>query len=122
MKRGYIRVGKRYVHYRRAGHGAPVVLLHASPVSSAMFLEQLEVYARHFDAIAIDTPGYGLSTPLDHPAPEVADFADAVVETLDALGIDRCILYGRHTGASIAWRWPFATAILFSPPVRVIAI
>lgn len=102
MKRGYIRVGERHVHFRRAGSGPAVMLLHASPVSSAMFREQIEVFSRDFDAIAIDTPGYGLSTPLDHPQPEIADFADAVVETLDAFGIDRCILYGRHTGASIA--------------------
>ncbi|MDN2580486.1 alpha/beta hydrolase [Aquibium sp. ELW1220] len=102
MRRGYLRIGDRHVHYRRTGQGPAVILLHASPVSGAMFLEQLEVFGRHFDAIAIDTPGYGLSTPLDHQKPEIADYADAVVETLDALGLDRAILYGRHTGASIA--------------------
>lgn len=102
MRRGYLRIGDRHVHYRRTGHGPAVILLHASPVSGAMFLDQLDVFGRHFDAIAIDTPGYGLSTPLDHPKPEIADYADAVVETMDALGLDRAILYGRHTGASIA--------------------
>lgn len=102
MRRGYLRIGDRHVHYRRTGQGPAVILLHASPVSGAMFLEQLAVFGRHFDAIAIDTPGYGLSTPLDHPKPEIADYADAVVETMDALGLDRAILYGRHTGASIA--------------------
>lgn len=102
MQRGYVRFGKRHVHYRRAGSGPAVILLHASPVSSAMFLEQIEIFARDFTAIAIDTPGYGLSTPLDHPKPEIAEFADAVVETMDALGLDKAYLYGRHTGASIA--------------------
>ncbi|RST85315.1 alpha/beta hydrolase [Aquibium carbonis] len=102
MRRGYLRIGDRHVHYRRTGRGSAVILLHASPVSGAMFLEQLAVFGRHFDAIAIDTPGYGLSTPLDHQKPEIADYADAVVETLDALGLDRAILHGRHTGASIA--------------------
>lgn len=102
MKRGYVKVGDRYVHYRRAGSGPAVILLHASPVSGAMFLEQVEIFSEHFDAIAIDTPGYGLSTPLKHEKPEIADYADAVIETLDSLCIERAILYGRHTGASIA--------------------
>ncbi len=102
MKRGYVRIGKRFVHYRRAGSGPAVILLHASPVSSAMFLEQIGIFSRDFTAIAIDTPWYGLSTPLDHPKPEIADFADAVAEFIDALGLGKAALYGRHTGASIA--------------------
>ena len=102
MMRGFVRVGDRHVHYRRAGEGPAVVLLHASPVSGAMFLDQIRVFSERFTAIAIDTPGYGLSTPLPRETPEIADYADALVETLDALGIARAFLYGRHTGASIA--------------------
>jgi pimeloyl-ACP methyl ester carboxylesterase len=102
IERGYVRIGRRHVHYRRAGSGPAIVLLHASPVSSAMFLEQIEVFAERFTAIAVDTPGYGLSDKLAIEKPAIADYADALMETLDALGLERVLLYGRHTGASIA--------------------
>ena len=102
IERGYVRIGRRHVHYRRAGSGPAIVLLHASPVSSAMFLEQIEVFAERFTAIAIDTPGYGLSDKLSIDEPAISDYADAMVDTLDALGLERALLYGRHTGASIA--------------------
>ncbi len=102
IERGYVKIGCRHVHYRRAGSGPAIILLHASPVSSAMFLDQIRVYAERFTAIALDTPGYGLSDPLEIEKPAIADYADALVETLDALGLDRTLLYGRHTGASIA--------------------
>jgi pimeloyl-ACP methyl ester carboxylesterase len=102
ITRHFVTVGNRRVHYRRAGEGPPIVLLHASPVSSEVYELQIGIYAKHFTAIALDTPGYGLSDPLDHPQPEIEDFADAVAETLDALGIQQCATYGRHTGGSIA--------------------
>ncbi len=102
ITRHFVTVGNRRVHYRRAGEGPPIVLLHASPVSSEVYELQIGLYAKHFTAIALDTPGYGLSDPLDHPKPEIEDFADAVAETLDALGIQHCATYGRHTGGSIA--------------------
>jgi pimeloyl-ACP methyl ester carboxylesterase len=102
IERGYVRIGRRHVHYRRAGSGPAIVLLHASPVSSAMFLEQLEIFAENFTAIALDTPGYGLSDGLGLEAPGIAHYADALIPVLDALGLDKTLLYGRHTGASIA--------------------
>jgi pimeloyl-ACP methyl ester carboxylesterase len=102
IRKHLVTVGWRRVHYRRAGKGPPVILLHASPVSSEVFELQLRLFAKHFTAIAVDSPGYGLSDPLNHPQPEIEDFADALAETLDALGVGQCAVYGRHTGASIA--------------------
>ena len=101
IERGYVRVGRRHVHYRRAGNGPAIILLHASPVSSALFPDQLRVFGEQFTAIAIDTPGYGLSDPLEIDRPAIADYADALIPVLDALGLERALLYGRHTGASI---------------------
>ncbi|MBM3504438.1 MAG: alpha/beta fold hydrolase [Alphaproteobacteria bacterium] len=102
IKKHFVTVGRRRIHYRRTGKGPAVLLLHASPVSSEVFELQISLFAKHFTAIAIDTPGYGMSDPLNHPKPEIEDFADALAETLDALGIEQCAVYGRHTGGSIA--------------------
>ena len=62
IKRHYAYAGERRVHYRRAGEGAPLVLLHASPGSSAGLVSLIEDLAEHYTVIAIDSPGYGEST------------------------------------------------------------
>lgn len=91
------------MHYRVAGYGPPVVLLHDSPRSSAMHAELIAALADEFTAIAIDTPGYGRSTPLpSEPRPDISDYAAALGATLDALGIARCVVYGFHTSSKIA--------------------
>lgn len=101
--RHFVRVGQRLVHYTRMGTGPAVALLHASATSSGEMAQAQSVFARDFCAIAFDTLGYGLSDPLQIArAPELEDYADALAETLTALGIGRLAVYGRHTGASIA--------------------
>ena len=87
---------------RRAGNGPPVVLLHESPRSSAAFVPAIEALAARFTVIAPDTPGYGGSDPLPLHRPQIADYADALKEVMDGLGLDRVALFGRHTGAAIA--------------------
>ncbi len=100
--KAFVRVGTRQVHYRVAGKGPPIVLLHDSPRSSVLHLPQLEHFADDFEVVALDTPGYGRSDPLpSSPRPEVADFADALADTLESLGIERCPLYGFHTSSKI---------------------
>jgi pimeloyl-ACP methyl ester carboxylesterase len=102
ITRHFVTVGKRRVHYLRAGSGPAVALLHASPCSAKVMRPVMQLFGEKFTAIAFDTPGFGLSDKLDIPAPSVEDFADALAEALDALGIERIATYGRHTGASIA--------------------
>src|SRR5512147_2264507 len=95
VRRGYVDVPFGQVHYRVAGYGPPVVLLHDSPRSSAMHEELISALADEFTAIAIDTPGYGRSSPLPaEPRPEIPDYAAALGAALDALGIGRCVVYG----------------------------
>jgi len=102
ITRHFVTVGKRRVHYRRAGEGPPLALLHASPRSATELRANQEIFARRFTTLAFDTPGFGLSDPLPLEQPETEDLADALAETLDALGIGQVSVYGRHTGASIA--------------------
>ncbi len=102
ITRHFVTVGTRRVHYRRAGSGPPVVMLHPSPSCSGSLTGTIDVFAKAFTAIALDTPGYGLSDLLPMEQPEIPDFAEALAETLDALGIERCGVFGSHTGASIA--------------------
>lgn len=102
MQRRYVDGQWGQVHVTEAGDGAPLVLLHQSPLSGAMFAPALPLLAAAgFRAIAIDTPGFGASDPPPEP-PSIAAHADALRSVFDALGLDRAHLLGHHTGASIA--------------------
>ena len=96
------RFGPRQVHYRRAGRGPCVILLHQSPMSSRDLLPMIGRLADRHTCIAPDTPGYGLSDPFGLPAVTMEAIADGVIEFADALGIGRFAAYGFHTGAMIA--------------------
>ncbi len=94
--------GHRQVHYRRAGDGPCLVLLHQSPQSSLEYVELMKDWGRRFTVIAPDTPGYGASDPIGGDGLAMADFADCVAEFIRALGIRKTGLYGFHTGAAMA--------------------
>lgn len=98
----FVTCGARRVMVRRAGGGPPVLLLHESPVSSAAFVPLIGSLAERFTVIAPDTPGYGGSDPLALHRPQIPDYADALKEVVDALGLERAAVFGRHTGAAIA--------------------
>lgn len=104
IKRSYAVVGDRHVHYRQCGKGPVLVLLHASPVSSQVFEhDYIPIFAEKFTCIAPDTPGNGYSDPLPDPeSSTIEDYALALAKFLDAINVEKCILYGRHTGALIA--------------------
>jgi len=95
------RWGTRQVHYRRAGQGPAVLLLHQSPQSSRDLLPLLRAWAIHFTLIAPDTPGYGQSDPLGPATLQMEEIAAATGEFADAIGLRRFGVYGYHTGASI---------------------
>lgn len=101
ITRHFVEVAGRLVHYRRAGAGPPLLMVHQSPRSSADYLELIEAWAADFAVIAPDTPGFGQSAPLGAEAPEIGDYADATVALLDALGLAQVGAYGFHSGAII---------------------
>lgn len=109
MRFGYADTAMGQVHYRRAGLGAPLLLLGSSGRSSSIFEGLMPLLAPHFDVVAIDTPGFGQSCPLPQGA-TIEALAACAAEVLDALGLRRCHLYGLHTGNKIATafagRWP----------------
>jgi pimeloyl-ACP methyl ester carboxylesterase len=82
------------------GSGPPVVLLHAGVADRTMWTEHLEaIAAAGHRAIALDLPGFGEAPAATEDAP----WTD-VVETLDALGLDRVVLVGNSFGGAVALR------------------
>jgi pimeloyl-ACP methyl ester carboxylesterase len=117
--RGFVRIDGRTVHYRRFGTGPAALVLHGSPQASrAVTPIARAIAARGLCAIAPDTPGAGLSTPLPLDAPESEDYARALAGLCDALGLKRVGLYGFHTGAATAC----AFAALFPERAAAVAL
>jgi pimeloyl-ACP methyl ester carboxylesterase len=96
------RWAQRQVHYRRCGTGPAVLLLHQSPQSSLEYEQHMLAWAEDFTVIAPDHPGYGLSDPLGADDVSLEDFADALAEFLQAIGVQSAAVYGFHTGAGMA--------------------
>lgn len=91
------------LHVTSAGpDDAPVVvLLHSIATSAAMWEAQIADLATTCHVLAIDLPGHGMSAPLAGE-PTIADYAEAVMATLDALGVDTAALVGLSFGSMIA--------------------
>ncbi len=102
IHRCFLDVAGRAVHYRRAGEGPPLVMLHGSPGDSQMLMGEIEACAQHFTVFALDTPGFGYSDALPGETLTVPDLARATAEAMRALGLPPCPVYGTHTGAAIA--------------------
>lgn len=111
-----VRVGGRLLHYRRAGRGPAVLLLHQTPQSSKTMEPLMRRFGPGVTTIALDTPGFGLSERLPGDVWTMEQLCDWLAATLDALGIRRAAFCGQHTGATIA------TEFAVRQPERVAAI
>ncbi len=103
--KGYVSTPMGQLHYRDIGprdFEPPIILLHQTPMSMIQFAAvQNALAANGVRAIALDTPGYGLSD-LPFEQPTIKDYADNIPLVLDHLGIDKVVAAGHHTGAEIA--------------------
>jgi pimeloyl-ACP methyl ester carboxylesterase len=92
------------IHYRDTGSGLPLLFLHGGwGYQIYPFDRQIEAFGDRFRILIPDRTGYGRSLRLEHVP---TDFhRRAAIETmrlLDALHIDRAVLWGHSDGAVIA--------------------
>ncbi len=108
--RGYAEHPAGQLHYRRWGSGKRSwVLLHHSSSDGRSLAGLAAALADRGDSVfAVDTPGFGMSDPVENPTIPV--LADAVLAGLAALGLASWSLFGHHTGASIALSMSLAGA------------
>jgi pimeloyl-ACP methyl ester carboxylesterase len=81
-------------------HAPPLLLIHGSGASAAMWSPMISALAAHHHVIRVDLPGCGGS-----PAPAsfaVPDQATAVAELLDHLGLSRVAVAGHSSGGYVA--------------------
>ncbi len=93
------------LHYLDEGAGAPaVVLLHAFPLSAAMWEPQIAALSPHHRVVAMDLRGFGGSdVPPDRSAYSVDGWADDVAALVERLGLGPVVLGGLSMGGYVAF-------------------
>ncbi|GAA0582554.1 alpha/beta fold hydrolase [Actinomadura livida] len=89
------------LYARDVGSGTPLVLLHAFPLSSAMWLAQREGLASRFRVVTPDLRGFGGSV-LGDDEPSIDAMADDVARMFRTLGVQRAVVGGLSMGGYVA--------------------
>ena len=84
----------------RVGGGEPVLFIHGSRNSGWTWRGVIGELSRHFACYVVDLPGFDRS---DIPPRKYSmdDFAEAMVEVMDAAGLEQTHIIGEHTGAVV---------------------
>jgi pimeloyl-ACP methyl ester carboxylesterase len=113
LKRGYVDGPYGQIHYRIVQPAksikTPLMYLHASPLSGAVYETWLQEIGKDRLAVAPDTPGYGGSDTPPHPL-QIGDFADCMIAFMDQMKLKVVDVFGYHTGSltsvEIARKYP----------------
>lgn len=92
------------IHYRDVGDGPPIVILHGGwGYDPYPFDHQIAALAPRHRIVIPDRPGYGRSEPIDTLATTFhQSAAEETLAVIDALHLDRPILWGHSDGAIVA--------------------
>ncbi|MCA1324449.1 alpha/beta fold hydrolase [Herbaspirillum sp. alder98] len=116
IRRRFVHTSAGAIHLASAGEGFPILLLHQTPRSWDEFRDVLPLLGRQFQAIAMDTAGFGDSDKLPLAEHSIERWAQIAFEVLDALELPRAVVCGHHTGAVTALE------MTASQPERVAAL
>ena len=102
---GYFGCDWGQIHYRSVNLNSDrplLVMLHQSPLSSRNYQAVLPYLGQRFRVMALDTPGFGQSTPPDRVL-SASDYARIALRGADFVGAERFHLFGRATGGVFAF-------------------
>ena len=106
-----------HLHYREAGSGDVMLLLHGNDENGGYFKHQIEYFSKKYRVIAPDTRGHGESPRGTAPF-SIHQFAVDLNDFMDELGIERAIILGFSDGANIAMDF----ALHYPEKVRVLIL
>lgn len=104
FRMAYVDTPTGQIHYRYAGdeNGIPLLLIHQSGTSGAMWDPVIPVFAsKGYRVYALDLPGHGNSVR-GIVAPSIEDYGNAAWEFVEALKLPPLALVGHHSGATLA--------------------
>jgi len=91
------------VHYREAGEGFPIVLIHGYTGNSRNWALTAPALREDFRMVSVDLRGHGLSEkPSSEDGYALEVMASDVYELLRALGITECVLVGHSMGGMVS--------------------
>lgn len=99
FRAGQIRSGSALLHYRVAGAGPPLVLIHGFPATSACWTPTLQTLAERYRVYALDLVGFGRSWPKHRFSLRYA--VDHIQRWMAALGIARADFCGHSMGGQV---------------------
>jgi pimeloyl-ACP methyl ester carboxylesterase len=109
----YVHTGRLALRYVRTGSGPTVVLVHGFGESLMSWRAVFDQLAARADVIALDLPGFGLSSK--PPSGYATDtLAADLLDALTALGVRRAVLVGHSMGGAVV----FAAALRDPDRVR----
>ena len=92
------------IHYREAGTGTPVILVHGLAVNSGVNFDARGVTAqlmKDFRVIALDNRGHGRSEKLYNPEAYGTEMCEDIVRLMDHLNIEKAHALGYSMGGFI---------------------
>lgn len=108
IRRGYFECRYGQLHVRNAippgggfDEGTPLLVLHHSPMSGAVFQRLLALMGRDRSVYAPDLPGFGQSDP-PPSQPSIADYASAIADFCDTMRFRQIDVAGYQTGSLVA--------------------
>jgi haloacetate dehalogenase len=103
-----IETGNARIFARRAGSGAPILLLHGFPESHLMWRDVAARLAQTYSVVCADLRGYGKSacpeSSPDHSPYAKRALAGDMVSLMERLGFDRFAVAGHDRGGRVAQR------------------
>jgi haloalkane dehalogenase len=134
----FVDVDGHAVHYVDEGSGPTLLLLHGNPTWSFLWRDVIRGLRDDFRCVALDLPGFGLSTPRPGYRYLPEEHADVVTGFVDALGLDGATLVGQDWGGLIGlaavqrrpgafarlvlantWAWPVNGVLHFEAFARI---
>ena len=100
IQRSYANTEFGRVHYWEIGQGSVLFMFHQSGQTSTEFLAVAPLLADTYKVVAIDLPNHGQSDTSDHEL-TIDEYADAVIDVMDSMGINQAHMLGQHGGAAV---------------------
>ncbi|MEA2218872.1 MAG: hypothetical protein QOJ35_1498 [Solirubrobacteraceae bacterium] len=97
-----VRVAAGDVSTLTTGEGDDVLLVHGLGGAKSSFLDAAAILSRRYRVHALDLPGFGSSSKPATAPYDARWFAEAVRETMDALGIAQAHVVGNSLGGRVA--------------------